>query len=328
VLNGPRALRSSIVHSQIAMHAQHGGVVPELASRAHVMAIGDVVRKALEQAACTTEDLRAVVVTQGPGLKGCLLVGIEFAKGLAAARDLPLLGVHHLEGHLMAPWLETAEGFDEPEFPCVALIVSGGHTSLVHCTAPGAYTTLGRTLDDAAGEAYDKVGKHLGLGYPAGAVVDQLARDGDPNALAVPRPMRRKGGFDFSFSGVKTWVAQHIEREGIPSGAALADLCASFQEAVCDVLAEKTVAAARSVGVQTIVLSGGVACNRRLRERLRALAHASGLRLSVPPPGLCTDNAAMIGAAGYASTRQSIERGGGFASWELDARASWPLGRS
>ena len=310
------------------MHAQYGGVVPELASRAHVMAIVDVVRQALDGAGCTHADIAGIAVTQGPGLKGSLLVGLEFAKGMAAARDVPLLGVHHLEGHLMTPWLETAEGFDAPAFPCVALIVSGGHTSLVHCRAAGAYETIGRTLDDAAGEAYDKVGKHLGLGYPAGPVIDRLARDGNASALAVPRPMRRKGGFDFSFSGVKTWVAQHLEREGVPTGAALADLCASFQEAVCDVLAEKTVAAAQAVGVGTILLSGGVACNRRLRERVRELAGPAGLRVSAPPPVLCTDNAAMIGAAGYAALADQIAQGARFEGWDVDARASWRLGQA
>lgn len=325
VLTAADALAGHVVHTQVALHEQYGGVVPELASRAHVMAIDDVVRRALAEAALSVDELDAIAVTQGPGLKGALLVGIEFAKGLAAARDLPLVGTHHLEGHIRAPWLAVTEGFDPPALPCVALIVSGGHTSLVLCREDGTYEELGRTLDDAAGEAYDKVGKHLGLGYPAGPRIDALAASGDREAWPVPRPMLHKGGHDFSFSGVKTWMAQHVEREGVPVEQALADLCASFQEAVVDVLVAKTRRAARAAGVRHVVVTGGVACNRRLRERMRSACGEDGLALSVPLPALCTDNAAMIAAAAYGRAAQRVADGQRFREWDLDARPGWHL---
>lgn len=328
VLDGPASLRSSVVHSQIALHARYGGVVPELASRSHIMAIPTVVASALEEAECTLEDLDGIVVTRGPGLVGSLLVGLEYAKGMAMSLDIPLLGVNHLEGHLLAPFLRVTEGASEPSWPFIGLVVSGGHTSMVHAKGPGAYEPIGRTLDDAAGEAYDKVSKLLGMGYPGGAVIDERARRGDPTAVDLPRPMLRKPGDDFSFSGLKTAVAQYVEANGPLDEAAIDDLCASFQEAAADVLSHKLVRAARQRGVGTVVVTGGVACNSRLRSLTAERAARYGIAFSVPPPALCTDNAAMIGAAGYARIRAQIRTGAGFSEASMDAVSTWPLGRS
>lgn len=325
VLDGTRSLLSNVVNTQIALHAQYGGVVPELASRAHIMAIPSVVEEALRQAECTLDDIEAVVVTRGPGLTGSLLVGIEFAKGICASRNLPMVGVHHLEGHLHAPFLSVAEGYDEPGWPAIVLVVSGGHTSLYHAKGPGEYDLLGRTLDDAAGEAYDKVSKRLGLGYPGGAVIDGLAEHGNPEALDVPRPMLTKGGLNFSFSGVKTWVANYVDRHGPLDEGQVQDLAASFQEAVCDVLVTKALRAAKRLGVDRVVISGGVACNSRLRSMMRE--RAGEIDVVVPPPVLCTDNAAMIGAAGYAAAVGRIRAREGFREQTLDAVSSWPLGK-
>ncbi len=326
LLDSPTSLRASVVHSQVALHAQFGGVVPELASRSHIQAIPTVVREATEQAGCRLADVDAIVVTNGPGLVGALLVGVEYAKGLAMALDVPLTGVNHLEGHLLAPFLEVAPGFEAPAYPFVGLVVSGGHTSMVLAKGPGAYERIGRTLDDAAGEAFDKVSKLLGMGYPGGAVIDARALRGDPNKIALPRPMMRKPGFDFSFSGLKTAVAQWVERADAPDEATIDDLCASFQEAACEVLARKLTKAAVAHGVGTVVLSGGVACNSRLRSYTLACAAKHGLKVSVPPAWLCTDNAAMIGAAGYARARARVALGEGFGAHGLDATSSWPLG--
>ncbi len=328
ILDGPESLRASIVHTQIDLHATYGGVVPELASRSHVMAIADVVPRALAEAGVGMEDLTGVAVTAGPGLVGSLLVGVEYAKGVAISLDVPLVGVNHLEGHLRAPFLGVSDGFAPARWPFVGLAVSGGHTALYDCRAPGDYVELGRTVDDAAGEAYDKISKHLGLGYPGGAVIDGLATSGDPAAIAFPRPMLKKGGLNFSFSGLKTAVSQHIDASGRPDGAALADLCASFQEAVCEVLVTKTLRAADGLGYAHVALTGGVACNRRLRSLALEQAGARGISVSVPQPRFCTDNAAMIGIAGYGELSRRIDAGARFAEWALDARSSWPLGRA
>ncbi len=326
VLDGTRSLRSSVVHSQIDIHAQYGGVVPELASRNHVLAIGDVVRRALDEAGITARDLSGVAVTRGPGLTGSLLVGVEFAKGLAGSLDLPILGVHHLEGHLLAARLGVASGFAEPVFPCVALLVSGGHTSLYAAEAPGVYRELGRTLDDAAGEAFDKISKRLGLGYPGGAVIDGLAELGRPDAIDLPRPMLKKGGYDFSFSGIKTAVTYWIDAHEPLSDETTRDLAASFREAACEVLVAKSVRAARRLGYPQIVISGGVACNRRLRSMMLEGAGRRGISVAAPPPSLCTDNAAMIGAAGYGRLWAAMSSGAGFEGGALDATSSWSLG--
>ena len=326
VLTGTRELRSSVVHSQIDIHAQYGGVVPELASRAHILAIEEVTRRALADAEMTLADIRGIAVTRGPGLVGSLLVGLEFAKGIAASRDIPLVGVNHLQGHLMAPFLRITEGFAEPEFPFVGLVVSGGHTSLYVVEGPDEISELGRTLDDAAGEAFDKVSKRLGLGYPGGPVIDRRAEAGDPAAIDMPRPMLKKPGYHFSFSGLKTAVGYYLDDAGELDDAGVADLCASFREAACEVLAIKTVRAARKREIPRIVLSGGVACNRRLRQLVRERAERRGIEVVVPPPSLCTDNAAMIGAAGYADVHARIVAGQGFEGGAVNATSTWPLG--
>lgn len=301
--------------------------MPELASRSHIMAIPTVVSEALEQADRGLEEVDAVVVTQGPGLVGALLVGLEYAKGIALALDVPLVGVNHLEGHLLAPFLDVAPGFDPPAWPFVGLVVSGGHTSLYLAHAPGHYEEIGRTLDDAAGEAYDKVSKLLGMGYPGGAVIDARARRGDPSAVDLPRPMLKKPGDDFSFSGLKTAVAQWVEAGDPPGEEAVDDLCASFQEAVADVLSAKLLQAAEARNVRHVVVTGGVASNSRLRALAAERARGRGLALSIPPPSLCTDNAAMIGGAGYARARARVRDGARFEEHAMDAVATWPLGR-
>ncbi len=327
VFDSEQSCIGNVVCSQIDIHARYGGVVPELASRNHVMAIADVVRRALDEAGADQEHIGAVAVTAGPGLVGSLLVGLEFAKGFCFAHDLPLIEVNHLDGHIQAPRLRTAQGFDEPVWPALALVVSGGHTSLYRCEAPGDYTEIGWTLDDAAGEAFDKVSKRLGLGYPGGAVIDGLAKKGDPAAIDFPRPMLKKPGHHFSFSGVKTAVAYHLDRVGAVEGEALNDLAASFQEAVAEILAIRTVSAARKHGLGHIIVSGGVACNSRLRALMKERAAHRGITVSVPPPGLCTDNAAMIGVAAWARASAAMRAGGGFAQHRVNARSSWFAGR-
>lgn len=328
VLDGTRSLLSNVIHSQVDIHAEYGGVVPELASRSHVVMIDRVVQRALEASGTTLDQLAGVAVTQGPGLVGCLLVGLEYGRALAWSRNLPLLPVHHLEGHLYAPFVGLSDTSAEPGWPFVGLVVSGGHSSLYLCKEPGVYEELGRTLDDAAGEAFDKISKRLGLGYPGGATIDRLAKTGDPKAFRFARPMLHSKNYHFSFSGVKTAVGTALDKEPEPlTGQRLHDLAASFQAAVVDVLVAKTVQAALEVGVPRIVLTGGVASNSALRQQLQEAATAHGLGLVVPPPPLCTDNAAMIGAAGYARLFAAIEAGEGFSGADLNARASWPLGK-
>ncbi|MCB9521304.1 MAG: tRNA (adenosine(37)-N6)-threonylcarbamoyltransferase complex transferase subunit TsaD [Myxococcales bacterium] len=327
VLGGHDRLLSSVVHSQVELHAQYGGVVPELASRAHVMALPTVTREALQAAGVGPADIEAVVVTQGPGLVGALLCGIEFAKGFAFAHDIPLLGVNHLEGHVMAAFLETTPGFSPPQWPFVGLVVSGGHTSLYACEAPGRYAEVGRTVDDAVGEAYDKVSKLLGMGYPGGAAIDRRAARGDGTALRMPRPMLHKGGADFSFSGLKTAVAQYVEANPSSTEAEIDNLCAAFQEAAVDVLVSKTLTAARRLRYRQVVVAGGVASNRWLRAEFLRRGTDAGVAITVAPPALCTDNAAMIGAAGYARAAAAVASGVGFDAAALDAVATWPLGR-
>lgn len=289
VVEDGRTAHSSIVASQVSLHARHGGVVPELASREHLRAIGPVVEEALAAANCTLDDIDAVAATRGPGLAGSLLVGYSFGKALAYARDLPFLGVNHLEGHIYANWL--VEG-PEPRFPALALIVSGGHTDLVYMGGYGHYERLGGTRDDAAGEAFDKVGRLLGLPFPGGPHVSRVALEGGRSTLQLPRAWM-PGTHDFSFSGLKT-AALHAVRAGTHS---VADVAWEFQEAVVDVLAGKTAKLAAELGAKEVLMAGGVAANRRLRDEM---ARRSPAPVRVPPPPLCTDNAAMIGAAaGY-----------------------------
>ncbi len=296
VLEGPSRLRSNVISSQLAEHAPFGGVVPELAARAHVENLLTVLQAALDEAGVELGDVDRIGVTSGPGLIGALLVGVGFAKGLALSLERPLYPVHHLEAHLFANLFEHPE----LEPPFLALVVSGGHTVLARVEAWGAYRTVGATRDDAAGEAFDKVAKLLGLGYPGGAVLERLAREGNPAAIPFPRPMRNDPSNDVSFSGLKTAVALMVEREPRPiAPQRLADICASFQAAVVDTLALKTFRAADQEPTSAVVLAGGVSRNESLRERFRAEAQARGLPLLYPRPDLCTDNAAMIARTAF-----------------------------
>jgi N6-L-threonylcarbamoyladenine synthase len=317
VVRDGRQVLSSVVASQVKVHAEYGGVVPEIASRQHLEAIVPVIEEALSGASVTFADLDGIGVTQGPGLVGALLVGLGTAKGIAQAISLPIVGVNHIEGHLLAAFLEG-----EVEFPYLALVVSGGHTHLYEVQAVGRYRTLGQTLDDAAGEAFDKVGKLLGLPYPGGPLIDRLAAAGNPAAIKFPRPLLRDGSFNFSFSGLKTAVYTHLQRHPeARSDQALHDLCASFQEAACEVLTAKTAAAVASTGIRRVVVAGGVACNRGLRRSMASMAEQQGISVVFPSPALCADNAAMLAVAadhylrtGWISPLQA-----------LDALPTWPL---
>jgi tRNA threonylcarbamoyl adenosine modification protein TsaD/ribosomal-protein-alanine acetyltransferase len=296
VVRGGREVVSSVVASQIDFHSRFGGVVPEIASRKHTEAIVGVIDEALAQAGVGLRDLTALAVTYGPGLVGALVVGVAYAKGLALATGLPLVGVNHLEGHLFANVLA------EPDIapPFVALLVSGGHTSLVHAPEWGEYHTLGSTIDDAAGEAFDKVAKALGLGYPGGPEISRLAAEGDPAAVPFPRAMLRSDDLDFSLSGLKTSVVTYIAKERAAGRELnLPDIAASFQAAVIDVQVAKALRAVQECGVKTFLIGGGVAANPALRAALTAAMEGRGVRVSVPPLSLCTDNAAMIGAAAH-----------------------------
>ncbi|RMH45056.1 MAG: tRNA (adenosine(37)-N6)-threonylcarbamoyltransferase complex transferase subunit TsaD [Deltaproteobacteria bacterium] len=296
VEDGCRAL-SDVVASQVDVHARFGGVVPELASRRHIANVVPVVDAALADAGVSLDDIDGIAVTRGPGLVGALLVALQTAKAMAYARGLPLVGVHHLEGHLTAIDLEPPP---HPPFPHLALLVSGGHTSIIRVDGRGALVELGATRDDAAGEAFDKVAKMLGLGYPGGVQIDRLARGGDPTGVPMPRLMAKaETGYDFSFSGVKTAVLNWLRDHGVPSGQALADLCASFQATVVEVLVRKTRQAVADTGLTAVQLAGGVAANSALRAALRAAGAEDGFDVFIPSPGRCTDNAAMIAAAGY-----------------------------
>jgi N6-L-threonylcarbamoyladenine synthase len=290
-----------VVHSQVSLHAAYGGVVPELASRDHLRSIGPVVREALGRAGVTLAQLDGIAVTHRPGLVGALLVGVQAAKGLAWASGKPLVGVDHLMGHLLAVFLRRGEGDPAvPRFPFVSLLASGGHTAIYRVDAPRAeaIVELGATRDDAAGEAFDKVAKLLGLGYPGGPAVDRLATSGDASRVTLSAPMTTAGSLQMSFSGIKTQVAQLVAREGPPSAERAADVCAAFQTAVTSSLARKLVDAALRESVGDVVLGGGVAANRELRRRVTELGEARGLRVLVPPMASCTDNAAMIAYAG------------------------------
>ncbi len=321
VEDGVRVL-ADVVSSQVKLHARFGGVVPELASRAHVEQVVPVIETALARAGVGFGDLDGIAVTRGPGLVGALLVGVQAAKAIAFARRLPLVGVNHLEGHLAAIFLHDRDEAPHPvpSWPHLGLLVSGGHTMLLTCRAPGEFTLLGSTRDDAAGEAFDKVAKMLGLGYPGGAVIDRLAKTGDAASVKLPRAMRRRG-LDFSYSGLKTAVADHLARNGVPTGQALADLCASFQAAVVEQLVRKTLAALDATGLREVQVGGGVAANSGLRAALTAAAAERGVTVHVPPLRRCTDNASMIAAAGsYRLAR------GERADLRLNASASLPLG--
>jgi N6-L-threonylcarbamoyladenine synthase len=294
VEDGQRIL-SNVLASQHEIHARFGGVVPELASRAHLERLGPLVDEALGEAGIGWEGVEGVAVTRGPGLIGALLVGMATAKAISLALGAPFIAVNHLEGHVYANFLEHGP----PEAPYVCLIVSGGHTMLVYMPEPDRFELMGQTVDDAAGEAFDKVARFLGLGFPGGPALDRLAVEGDPDAVRFPRPMAGSGDYDFSLSGLKTAVIRHVRKErDAGREPSLPDLAASFQEAVVDVQVQKTIAAAKEKGVETILLGGGVVANSRLRERMSAEAGAKGFRVHYPSLELCTDNAAMIAAAG------------------------------
>ena len=319
IVENGRVILSSVVASQVELHAQFGGVFPEVASRQHIRDIYPIVEQSLKNAHLRLADLDAIAVTRGPGLPGSLVVGINMAKGLALGSGLPLLGINHLEGHLYSAWLGYAEDTlsEPPQFPLLALIVSGGHTELVLMSGHMQYQRLGGTLDDAAGEAFDKVARLLGLGYPGGPVIQKISNDGDPEAFDFPRSWLGNS-LDFSFSGLKTSVLRMmrgLEKEEVE--LPVADLAASFQMAVVDVLVGKTLKAAEKFNAKEILVAGGVSANRLLRETIQARAEVP---VSIPPLSLCTDNAAMIAGAGC--YRFS---GGQRDGLDMDAAPTWPI---
>jgi N6-L-threonylcarbamoyladenine synthase len=335
VVEGGTRIHANVVASQVALHAATGGIVPEVAARAHLRWIVPVLDEALSAAGATVADVDAVAVTSGPGLAGSLLVGINFAKTLAWAHRKPLVGVNHLEGHVYAGWL-LDPGEDErdgPPFPLVGLVVSGGHTFLVEMREHLTYRLVGTTVDDAAGEAFDKVGRLLGLGYPGGPAISAAAERATAHDRTFPRAWMGDS-YDFSFSGLKTAAQRIIAEARAAAGIAaadrdaplpdelLAELAWGFQDAVVDVLAKKTLRAADATAARAIVLGGGVAANDALRARIEAGAAARGIRVVIPRPGLCTDNGAMIGAAG--ARRLGV---GDLATLELDATPTWPLAK-
>ena len=296
VLRGGRSLLSNVISTQIPVHQKFGGVVPEIASRKHIVNIMPVVDEALRQASVRLQDIDQIAVTYGPGLVGALLVGVSTAKALAFSLGIPLLGVNHLEGHIFANFLSTPE----LEPPFMALVVSGGHTSLVHVRGYNHFQLMGQTRDDAAGEAFDKVARVMGLPYPGGPQIDRLAQEGNPNAVDFPKALQAKGNYEFSFSGLKSAVLNYLnscKMKGIPIHKE--DVAASFQKSVIDVLLAKAMDAVQETKVDTLVLAGGVAANSSLEQKLRETAQAKGLRFFYPKPVLCTDNAAMIACRGY-----------------------------
>jgi len=312
-------VKSNIISSQL-VHAKYGGVVPELASRAHQRLIIDVVQEALTKADATKHQIEGVAATQGPGLAGALLVGLNFGKALAYGLKVPFVGVNHMEGHLYSNMLLDKK----PSYPFLALIVSGGHTMLVVVTAQFEHRLLGQTRDDAAGEAFDKVAKMLGLGYPGGPAIDTLAKPGNPAAIKFPRTYLEEGSYDFSFSGIKTAVLYYLRNNGLTAGAIgqkqIADICASFQISVVEVLVEKTIAAAKEFGIQDVTIAGGVSANSLLRLKMGEACKRRGLRLFYPPLEYCMDNGAMIAHVGWMKLQKGIT-----SSMELPAVANLEL---
>ena len=315
IYDDKKGIIADVLHSQVKLHAKYGGVVPELASRDHVRRTVPLVRKALEEAGIKGEDLDAIAYTAGPGLIGALLVGASMARSLAFGWGCPAVPVHHMEGHLLAPMLEDPA----PEFPFIALLISGGHTQLIKVEAIGQYQLLGESLDDAAGEAFDKTAKILGLGYPGGPALSKLAKEGRPGIYKFPRPMTNRPGLDFSFSGLKTFAANTI-RDCDDSEQAHADIAYAFQEAVCETLAIKCRRAVKETGFKTLVVAGGVSANVQIRERLELLMSEVDGKVFYPRPEFCTDNGAMIAYAGYCRFKA-----GETSDLGIYARPRWPL---
>ncbi len=312
-------LLAHALHSQIAMHQAYGGVVPELASRDHIRRVLPLARTVLEDSGRGLGELDVVAYTRGPGLAGALLVGAGVACALGAALGRPVLGVHHLEGHLLSPFLSA----DPPEFPFVALLVSGGHTQLMQVDGVGRYRILGETIDDAAGEAFDKSAKLMGLPYPGGPWLAKLAQQGDPAAFRLPRPLLHSGDLDFSFAGLKTAVLTQAGKLGDDLDARKADLAASTQAAIVEVLLKKSMAALEQTGLQRLVVAGGVGANRRLREQLDAACARHGVRVHYPELHLCTDNGAMIAMAAAMRLQSGLAQAD--TTYAFDVRPRWPL---
>ena len=318
VVKNGREVLSNVISSQIALHTLYGGVVPEIASRKHIEKINQVIEEALKEADMSLEDMTAVAVTYGPGLVGALLVGVAEAKAIAYGAGKPLVGVHHIEGHVSANFIEHPDL--EPPFVC--LIVSGGHTHLVIVKDYGEFEIIGRTMDDAAGEAFDKVARAVGLGYPGGPKVDKAAREGNPHAMEFPRAKVGGSAYDFSFSGMKSAVLNYINQAQMKGETiSVPDLCASFQNAVVDVLVSRAVAAAKEYGYDKLPIAGGVASNSALRQGMKEACDKEGLKLYYPSPIYCTDNAAMIGAAAYYEYINGARAG-----WDLNAVPNLKLG--
>ena len=318
VVKNGREVLSNVISSQIALHTLYGGVVPEIASRKHIEKINQVIEEALKEADMSLEDMTAVAVTYGPGLVGALLVGVAEAKAIAYGAGKPLVGVHHIEGHVSANFIEHPDL--EPPFVC--LIVSGGHTHLVIVEDYGEFEIIGRTMDDAAGEAFDKVARAVGLGYPGGPKVDKAAREGNPHAMEFPRAKVGGSAYDFSFSGMKSAVLNYINQAQMKGETiSVPDLCASFQNAVVDVLVSRAVAAAKEYGYDKLAIAGGVASNSALRQGMKEACDKEGLKLYYPSPIYCTDNAAMIGAAAYYEYINGARAG-----WDLNAVPNLKLG--
>ena len=318
VVKNGREVLSNVINTQIAIHTEYGGVVPEIASRKHIENINPVIRKALEDAGVTLDDIDAIGVTYGPGLVGALLVGVAEAKAIAFAKNKPLVGVHHIEGHISANYVENKE----LEPPFVALVVSGGHTHLVKVNDYGEYEIVGRTRDDAAGEAFDKVARAIGLGYPGGPKIDKLAKEGNPDAIEFPRAHVDDAPYDFSFSGIKSAVLNYInscEMKGEEINRA--DLVASFQKAVVDALVSRAVRLAKECGMDKLAIAGGVASNSALRAAVQEECTKNNIRFYSPSPILCTDNAAMIGAAAYYEYIKGVRHG-----YDLNAIPNLKLG--
>ena len=315
-----KGLIANQLHTQIALHADYGGVVPELASRDHIRKLAPLLQAALQEAHLTAKDIDSIAYTSGPGLVGALLVGSTVARSLAYAWNIPAIGVHHMEGHLLAPMLEE----NPPHFPFVALLVSGGHTQLVRVDGVGRYELLGESIDDAAGEAFDKTAKLLGLDYPGGAALARLALKGTPNRFAFPRPMTDRPGLDFSFSGLKTFAAntlhQVVQEEGELTEQSKADIAYAFQEAVVDTLAIKCKRALKQTGLKRLVIAGGVSANKQLRQTLAELMQQLGGEVFYPQPQFCTDNGAMIAYAGFLRLKQGQQQ-----DLAIEVRPRWAM---